>query len=69
MLKSLITSVVFLAISAGVSRGGDKKMILPKGARRTLPGAMEFWPMTPSIFLVWPARTPRARFRRASSRK
>ncbi len=32
MLKPFITSVVFLAISAGVSQGGDKKMILPKGA-------------------------------------
>ena len=32
MLKSLITSVVFLAILTGVTRGADKKMILPKGA-------------------------------------
>lgn len=32
MLKSLITSVVFLAISTGVTRGADKKMIFPKDA-------------------------------------
>ncbi len=32
MLKSLITSVVFLAIWAGVSWGAEKKMIIPKGA-------------------------------------
>jgi 2-iminobutanoate/2-iminopropanoate deaminase len=32
MLKLLITSVVFLAISTGLAQCADKKMILPQGA-------------------------------------